>query len=230
MKYCTIEGGSYYGKTTTINLLSQQGIHTFGEVEPSQPKSGGPSSIDKYAAEIDVYIRAEERRSERIRQLPPDTDLVIADRSIFSTITYQDLQAEFGADRQKGRIEARRRAREYAVEQIDAAVTTGRILVPNCMVVMFVPDRQEFTDRVLERGSINSPIALFEGSSFWAEQIFASGNQVLGNKSVVPYSVPTASLLNKRLSATQIASDVLSVIRNLHTTNNPRPVRTLQRQ
>lgn len=194
MKYCAIDSACFSGKSTTIKGLEGLGVAVLYEpqTQPNLPPAADlripvVDQLDGYRERIDGLIEAERMRTESMAKMSTSgLALLVADRSPLSTIVFEDMSIRY----RHGNISDRQKAREYAIEQLDGAVRSGDIVMPNCLVVMDLADEAEFYRRVEERGPTTvAPLNEFEPSRFMNEQTLTYASMLLGSAAVARLTV-----------------------------------------
>lgn len=179
MKYVAVEGGCYAGKTTTIEYLSDEGMLALPELRMSDGLPAGvslPPGLEGYMLKIDAVIKAEEKRTEMLDSLRSRADTLLADRSVLSAVL---VSQDVGVQRGVSNPDDRRRAFEYGAAQLAEARSAGRIVLPDCVLVMVLSNSDEFYRRAEERGPDEVPGApwtQYEPNRLSAERTYVYAN------------------------------------------------------
>ena len=181
MKYFAIEGSSYVGKTTVVDRFSMEGFGVIPEYDAFGPfMHGGESYESLKAAALDVIGR------ERIRTAMlgrvASKDLIVADRSLFSLVTYEDMMIHVSDSKEKRQL--RQDMRSFIVDTLESEVQAGDIALPDAIITLKIDSKDEFESRVRHRGI--TPVkylSFFEVQQLIANRVHQYSNLTLGKES-----------------------------------------------
>lgn len=167
MKYVAIEGSSYVGKTTVVNEFAREGFGVIPEYDTFGPfKPLGESYESLKEAALDIVGR-EKKRTRLLGKLASQS-IVVADRSIFSLVTYEDMMI-YTADSEATR-QLRNDIRSFIIDTLHNELEEGSITPPDAIVTLKIDYKEAFESRVAHRGI--TPIRHL--SSFAVQQLIAN--------------------------------------------------------
>jgi hypothetical protein len=179
MKYVSIEGSSYAGKTSVINQLEQMGYETIPEYDafgPFLPNDGTLGSTQDVAKDL---IERERKRTALLEKT--SGDIVFGDRSVLSLITFEDMISYL----KSGIVGTENESRDHIIGLLDDEIKKGSIIFPNAMIVMRVDSEDAFKERVNSRGAT----AVEALSSFAVQQLISERALFYGVRTLGPQSV-----------------------------------------
>jgi len=191
MKFISIEGSSFVGKTTIVNDLGRMGFQTIPEYDAFGPfiQSDGTVETNKRIAQDFVY--REQKRTEMLTKL--SNQIVFADRSPLSLITFEDMQALEHPGEKKYRYETRK----YIIELLHDNIVNGSIVLPNSLIIPRIDSQSSFLERVTKRGITPvQELSKFAVQQFITEKTIQYGCRILGNESVESVDVSNQSSSN----------------------------------
>ncbi|MDB5179903.1 MAG: hypothetical protein JWN12_535 [Candidatus Saccharibacteria bacterium] len=184
MKFISIEGSSYVGKTTIINDLAKIGFQTIPEYDAFGPfvQSDGRAETNKRIAQD--FIRREQQRTAQLNDT--SSQIVFADRSPLSLITFEDMQ-EFEHPHKNT---SKNETRKYIIESLENEITKGTIVLPNALIVPRIDSPEAFLERVSKRGITPiQELSKFAIQQFITEKTIGYGVQLFGTDGVTSVDV-----------------------------------------
>lgn len=221
MKYVAIEGSSYVGKTTIVDRFSTEGFGVIPEYDAFGPfMSGGDSYESLKIAALDVIGR-ERIRTAMLGQIA-SKNLVVADRSLFSLITYEDMMIHVSDSKENRQL--RRDMRSFIIDTLEDEIEAGDIMPPDAIITLKIDSKDEFESRVRRRGI--TPVKYL--SFFAVQQLIANRAYQYSNLTLGEESSRIIDLSNNSedMAFNRVSNDVDSILPST-TRNNIRQLEGL---
>lgn len=181
MTYIGIEGSSYVGKTTTIDKLRDRGYFIIPEYDQFGPFPESDNSFDGLCAVIEHLINLERRRTTLLGSFAIGGN-VFSDRTPISFLTFEDMKS-FTA-KSTDQQEIHDKTRDYAKTRLVSEITKGNIVLPDGIAVMELFAKENFEDRVKERGvTIVRELTRFDVQKYIVNRTVVHAGEFIGSSS-----------------------------------------------